>query len=147
MTNQPVHHVLYMFIKAGCPTEAQYWIRETLLRLYGSDFFPGDEDNGEMAAWFTLSAMGLYSLIPGTTAYLLGAPLFGGMRIQLPAGAFLNSISAGERSAAAVYVQSVEWNGQKLAALELDYNSIMQGGNLTFVMGSAPSSTYNLSPK
>ena len=38
MTNQPVHHVLYMFIKAGCPTEAQYWIRETLLRLYGSDF-------------------------------------------------------------------------------------------------------------
>lgn len=100
-----------------------------------------------MAAWFTLSAMGLYSLIPGTTAYLLGAPLFGGMRIQLPAGAFLNIISAGERSAAAVYVQSVEWNGQKLAALELDYNSIMQGGNLTFVMGSAPSSTYNLSPK
>ena len=76
--NQPVHHMLYMFMHNGygsaCSSKGQYYVRKTLLELYkpNSDMFPGDEDNGEMSAWFALSSIGLYNLSPGSGQYVLG---------------------------------------------------------------------------
>jgi len=72
--NQPVHHVLYMFAHAGCPSEGQRWIHHTLRTQYGPFGFAGDEDNGEMSSWYILSSLGLYSLVPGSGEYQLGAP-------------------------------------------------------------------------
>lgn len=75
--NQPVHHILYLFQHVGCGNEGQEFIRHTLENSYMSTGFPGDEDNGEMSAWYILSSLGLYSLVPGSLKYQIGAtPLF-----------------------------------------------------------------------
>jgi predicted alpha-1,2-mannosidase len=70
--NQPVHHVLYMFYHVGCGDEGQKWIRHTLDNSYTASGYPGDEDNGEMSAWYILSSIGLYSLVPGSLSYQVG---------------------------------------------------------------------------
>jgi predicted alpha-1,2-mannosidase len=75
-SNQPVHHVLYLFTLAGRPDLTQHWVRRVMDELYTSQHFPGDEDNGEMSAWFVLSALGFYPLCPGDPRYLLGIPRF-----------------------------------------------------------------------
>lgn len=72
--NQPVHHVMYLFAHAGCASSGQRWIRHVLNTQYTDSGFSGDEDNGEMSAWFILSSMGLYSLVPGSGKYQVGAP-------------------------------------------------------------------------
>eukprot|EP00981_Chlorochromonas_danica_P006127 scaffold1290_cov248-Ochromonas_danica.AAC.12 len=80
--NQPVHHMLYMHMIDGyqgpCSQQGRHWIHETLLNFYkpSADMFPGDEDNGEMGAWFVLSSLGLYELSPGSGMMVLGLPLF-----------------------------------------------------------------------
>lgn len=80
--NQPVHHMLYMHMIDGyqgpCSQQGRHWIHETLLNFYkaSTDMFPGDEDNGEMGAWFVLSSLGLYELSPGSGMIVLGLPLF-----------------------------------------------------------------------
>merc|ERR1719502_655360 len=61
--NQPVWHQLWMFSPAGCPARGQYWLRKITKEGYGSTYFTGDEDNGSMASWFLLAAMGIYQLV------------------------------------------------------------------------------------
>lgn len=70
--NQPVHHVLYMFAHVGCAKDGQQWLKKTLETQYTSDSFAGDEDNGEQSAWYILSSIGLYSLVPGSGEYQIG---------------------------------------------------------------------------
>jgi predicted alpha-1,2-mannosidase len=83
--NQPSHHILYMFAHAGCPLEGQRWLQYTLRALYGPQGFAGDEDNGEMSAWYVLSSIGLFALAPGSGTYQIGAaPLFRSVTIQRP---------------------------------------------------------------
>lgn len=72
--NQPVHHVLYMFAHVGCAQDGQRWLNHALETQYGVNGYAGDEDNGEMAAWYILSRLGLYSLVPGSGEYQLGVP-------------------------------------------------------------------------
>jgi putative alpha-1,2-mannosidase len=75
-----------MFAHAGCPLEGQRWLQHTLRTLYGPDGFAGDEDNGEMSAWYVLSSLGLFTLAPGSGSYQLGtAPLFRSVTIRRPA--------------------------------------------------------------
>jgi hypothetical protein len=73
-SNQPVHHALYLFACAGRPDLTQYWVRRVLTELYSPDRFAGDEDNGDMSAWYLFSALGLYPLCPGHPSYILGSP-------------------------------------------------------------------------
>ena len=75
-SNQPVHHVLYLFAAAGRPDLTQRWVRRVMDKMYGPgpDGFPGDEDNGEMASWFVLSALGLFPLCPGHAFLCAGKP-------------------------------------------------------------------------
>lgn len=156
--NQPVHHELYMFgAGAGCPGRTQYWVRETLTRLYTRDTFCGDEDNGEMASWYVLSALGLYGLAPGSTEFVLGSPLFGHVQVQLPgatagggssqgllgsassvAGGPVLDIVALNNSKTNMYVQSVTWNGNPVAGNSVEYSELRQGGRLEFTMGPSP---------
>lgn len=87
--NQPVHHMLYMHFFNGyaseCATQGRHYIRQTLTQLYraDADMFPGDEDNGEMGAWFVLSAIGLYERAPGSTDFEFGIPLFSHVKIDI----------------------------------------------------------------
>lgn len=79
--NQPVHHILYLFALLGDLPMTQKTVREVLERAYGEDFYAGDEDNGEQGSWYVLSALGLFSVTPGTRDYALGLPLFKHVRI------------------------------------------------------------------
>ena len=83
-SNQPVHHLLYLFPHAGRPDLAQLWVRKVMQNLYTPDTFAGDEDTGSMAAWFVLSALGFYPVCPGKPEYTLGSPLFPGQWCTYP---------------------------------------------------------------
>ena len=84
--NQPCHHLLYLFALLGEPATTQQLVRHVMDHHYGVDFYAGDEDNGEMGAWFVLSALGLYSIAPGASdKYVLGSPIFKHVAIHLPA--------------------------------------------------------------
>ena len=80
--NQPVHHILYLLFMLGDRRSGEEAIRRVIHKAYGTDFFAGDEDNGEQGAWFVLSALGLFSTTPGTPDYVLGTPLFRHVRIN-----------------------------------------------------------------
>jgi putative alpha-1,2-mannosidase len=81
--NQPVHHILYMFHHVGCRQEGEKWIHKVLEESYTDTGYPGDEDNGEMSAWYILSSIGLYSLVPGTLQYQISSsPLWDHVNID-----------------------------------------------------------------
>ena len=90
LNNQPAHHIPWMYAFTGAPHKAQRRIRDALVRGFtGSEIgqgYPGDEDNGEMSAWYVLSALGLYPLVPASGGFVFGAPLFATASIQLPGG-------------------------------------------------------------
>ena len=142
-SNQPVHHVLYLFACAGQPHKTQHWVRRVLAELYTPDTLPGDEDNGEMSAWYVLSALGFYPLCPGHPSYVLGSPLFQRAAVRLPSGATL-TIEAPENSAENVYVQGVRWNDAEHRALWIGHAALAGGGTLSFAMGNAPRTDVEL---
>lgn len=142
--NQPVHHMLYMFIASDaegfsgqCAQAGQSYLRRAQLELYrpGRSMFTGDEDNGQMSSWFLLSSMGLYALSPGSPDYVLGTPLFEEVHVPLEGGASLTVLAEGNsRTASAVH--RITWNGQDLpaGASTISYHTLMQGGELKFYM-------------
>jgi putative alpha-1,2-mannosidase len=83
-SNQPSHHILYVFTVAGRQDRTAHWTRRVMDELYTPDLFAGDEDTGSMAAWYILSSVGFYPLCPGKPEYILGAPLFPRATVHLP---------------------------------------------------------------
>lgn len=141
-SNQPSHHIIYMYDYAGQPWKTQDKVRDVLARLYvGSDIgqgYLGDEDNGEMSGWFVFSAMGFYPLRMGTPEYVIGAPYFPHMDIALENGKHI-VINAPEVSDSNRYVQSLRVNGQPWNKLTLPHALLAQGATLDFTMGPKPS--------
>ncbi|WP_077511818.1 GH92 family glycosyl hydrolase [Rhodanobacter sp. B05] len=141
-SNQPSHHIIYMYDFAGQPWKAQDKIRDALSRLYvGSEIgqgYPGDEDNGEMSAWYLFSAAGFYPLRMGTPAYVIGAPYFPHMDIALENGRHI-VIDAPAVSDSNRYIQSLRVNGQPWNRLTLPHALLAQGATLDFTMGPKPS--------
>jgi len=141
-SNQPSHHILYMYDVAGQPWKTQGKVRDALSRLYvGSDIgqgYPGDEDNGEMSAWYLFSAAGFYPLRMGTSEYVIGAPYFPHMDIALENGRHL-VIDAPAVSDVNRYVQSLRVNGQPWNRLTLPHALLAAGATLSFEMGPQPS--------
>ena len=141
-SNQPSHHIIYMYDYAGEPWKAQDKVRDVLSRLYlGSEIgqgYLGDEDNGEMSAWWLFSAAGFYPLRMGTPEYVIGAPYFPHMDITLENGKHI-VIDAPAVSDTNRYVQSLRVNGQPWTKLTLPHALLAQGAVLSFVMGPAPS--------
>jgi len=136
-SNQPVHHALYLFTAAGRPDRTQYWVHRVLTELYTPDVFPGDEDNGEMSAWYVLSALGIFPLCPGHPSWTLGAPLFNRARIQLPQGKAL-VIEAERTGANPIYAQRISLNGAEHAALWVDHATLAEGGVLRVTVTDTP---------
>ncbi|GAA4535493.1 GH92 family glycosyl hydrolase [Amycolatopsis samaneae] len=141
-SNQPSHHILYMYDYAGQPAKTQAKVREALSRLYtGSELgqgYAGDEDNGEMSAWYVFSALGFYPLQMGSPDYAIGSPLFTKATIHLAGGRDL-VINAPKNSAKNVYVQSLKVNGQPHTSTSLSQDLLARGGTLDFEMGPNPS--------
>lgn len=141
-SNQPSHHILYMYEYAGQPWKTQEKIREVLSRLYiGSEIgqgYAGDEDNGEMSAWYLFNAAGFYPLRMGTASYAIGAPYFKKMTIHLENGKDI-VINAPKVSDKNKYIQDMKLNGKSYNKLTLDHKDIADGATLDFEMGSTPS--------
>lgn len=142
-SNQPSHHVAYLYDAAGQPWKTQEKVREVLSRLYlGSEIgqgYPGDEDNGEMSAWYVFSALGFYPLVMGQGEYAVGAPLFTKATIHLENGRDL-VIKAPRNSARNLYVQSLRVNGRSWDSTALPHSLLAKGATLEFTMGPSPSS-------
>ncbi len=134
-SNQPSHHVLYVFAAAGRPDRTQYWVRRVMQELYTKDTFAGDEDTGSMAAWFLFSSLGFYPLCPGTTEYMLGSPLFDRATLHLPGGKKFVIESAGNR-ATTPYVRAVRLNGDTFNKPSIEHSAITKGGTLAFAMSA-----------
>ncbi|TYT23654.1 glycoside hydrolase family 92 protein [Luteimonas viscosa] len=141
-SNQPSHHIPWMYVAAGQPWKAQRISREVMRRLYlGSEIgqgYPGDEDNGEMSAWYLFSMMGLYPLRMGAPEYVIGSPAFDRVDLRLDNGRTL-SVVARNNGPENVYVQSLTLNGRPWDQAWLRHADIAQGGTLEFTMGPAPS--------
>jgi predicted alpha-1,2-mannosidase len=142
-SNQPSHHIIYMYDYAGQPYKTQALVREALSRLYlGSEIgqgYPGDEDNGEMSAWQIFGALGFYPLQMGSPSYVIGSPLFTRATVNLENGRKI-VINAHNNSATNVYIQSLRVDGRPYDKTYLPQDLLAKGATLDFTMGPRPSS-------
>ena len=137
--NQPVQHAIYLYNYIGQPWKAQYHVREVLNRLYnpGSKGYCGDEDNGQTSAWYVCSAMGFYPVCPGQPEYVVGAPLFPRVILNLPDNKVF-VIDARNNSDKNLYIDSAKLNGKKFTRNYLSYDDISAGGKLFLKMSAEP---------
>lgn len=140
--NQPIQHMPYLYNFAGQPWKTQYWVRETMDRMYtpAPDGYCGDEDNGQTSAWYVFSAMGFYPVCPGTDQYVLGTPLFQKTTLVLENGKEI-SINAPKNSASNKYVNALTLNGKTYSKNWLSHKELMQGAVLDFEMTDTPNKT------
>jgi len=137
--NQPIQHMIYLYNYAGQPWKTQYWIREVLDRLYTpqADGYCGDEDNGQTSAWYVFSAMGFYPVAPATPEYVIGAPLFKRITVNLENGNTIE-IRAPENGRENRYIQSIQWNGIPYGKNYFNYDDLQKGANISFDMINVP---------
>ena len=137
--NQPIQHMPYLYNFAGQPWKTQYWVRETMDRMYtpAPDGYCGDEDNGQTSAWYVFSAMGFYPVCPGTDQYVLGAPLFQKTTLRLQNGKEI-SINAPKNSDTNKYVDELTLNGKTYSKNWFSHKELMQGAVLDFEMSDTP---------
>jgi len=137
--NEPSHHVpyLYQYLGQGHKTEAL--VRRIMRELYhtGPAGLSGNEDAGQLSAWYLFSALGFYPVNPVSGDYVLGSPAVDSAHIQLENGRQL-LINTQNQAADHVYVQAVLWNGQLHNGFTISHQQLMQGGELTFIMSATP---------
>lgn len=140
--NQPIQHMIYLYSYAGQPWKTQYWIRQVMDRLYNSseNGYPGDEDQGGMSSWYVLSALGIYSVCPGTDEYVLGSPKFRKATITMEDGKKF-VIEAKGNGKDNVYIQNATLNGKEHTRNYIHYSDIVNGGVLELQMGNQPEKT------
>ncbi|GIZ14226.1 GH92 family glycosyl hydrolase [Capnocytophaga catalasegens] len=137
--NEPSHHIAYLFNKAGMPHRTQYWVNEILKTQYNTtpNGLAGNEDCGQMSAWYVWSSIGLYPMNPASGEYEIGRPLFPKAKINLPNGKTF-TIIAENVSAENMYIQSATLNGQLFEGFTISDETLKKGGELKFVMGAKP---------
>lgn len=139
--NEPSHHIAYLYNFTGAAYKTQAMVHRIMNEMYhdAPDGLAGNEDCGQMSAWYVLSALGFYPVTPGTTDFIIGTPLFPAATVQLENGRSF-AVSATGISAANFYVQSVSLNNAAHNRSYLSYFDIVKGGRMNFRMGSKPSS-------
>jgi len=145
--NEPSHHIAYLYAFAGQPWKTQMRVRHLLDSMYTArrDGLIGNEDCGQMSAWYVLSALGFYSVTPGQDAYVIGTPLFPRATIHLPNGHDF-TITAQGVSPASPYIQAAWLNSRPFQRSYLRHWEIVAGGDLTFRMGAEPETTWGVGP-
>ena len=138
--NEPSHHVIYMYNYAGCPDKAAPLLRKMLNEMYldQPDGLSGNEDVGQMSAWYILSSVGLYQVDPVGGRFVIGSPLFDKATVNVGAGKTF-TVVAKNNSDRNIYVQSARLNGKTLKNSYIEFNDIRHGGTLELLMGPKPS--------
>ena len=138
--NEPSHHVIYMYNYAGRPDKAAPLLRKMLNEMYldQPDGLSGNEDVGQMSAWYILSSVGLYQVDPVGGRFVIGSPLFDKATVNVGRGKTF-TVVAKNNSDKNIYVQSARLNGKTLKNSYVDFNDIRHGGTLELVMGPKPS--------
>lgn len=138
--NEPSHHVIYMYNYAGRPDKAAPLLRKMLNEMYldQPDGLSGNEDVGQMSAWYILSSVGLYQVDPVGGRFVIGSPLFDKATLNVGGGKTF-TVVAKNNSDKNIYVQSARLNGKTLKNSYVDFNDIRHGGTLELVMGPKPS--------
>ncbi len=141
--NEPGHQTIYLYAYAG-----QQWKTAEKARLIFKDMYKndpnglsGNEDCGQMSAWYILSSLGIYQVNPVNGCFVFGSPLFDEATIKLPGGKTFTFI-AENNAPENIYIQSVELNGQAYTKSYITYKQIMSGGTLTFKMGDKPNKAF-----
>lgn len=136
--NEPSHHMAYTYNYCGAPEKTQYFIDTILKTFYTNqpDGLSGNEDCGQMSAWYVLSSMGFYPVSPGSPTYTIGRPMMDHVKIQGENSAF--EINVLNNSPENKYVQSISWNGKAYQKLFITHQMIKEGGILEISMGAKP---------
>ncbi|MEY1638191.1 GH92 family glycosyl hydrolase [Tenuifilum osseticum] len=137
--NEPSHHVPYLYNWTDNPWKTQYWVRTICNLMYQPkpDGLSGNDDCGQMSAWYIFSALGFYPVAPASPNYAIGSPLVTKATIKLENGKTL-IISTQNQAKNNVYVQKVLLNGKPYSSYFLNHNDIASGGEITFIMGDKP---------
>jgi predicted alpha-1,2-mannosidase len=145
--NEPSHHTIYLYNYVGQPWKTAQRLREVMTTLYKADpdGLCGNEDVGQMSAWYILSSLGLYQVEPAGGRYVFGSPLFNSADVKM--GDKILHIVAHNNSAENIYIQSVRWNGQPYDKSYIDFKDLKQGGTLEFEMGAYPSDAFGVAPE
>ena len=138
--NEPSHHILYMYNYVGQSWKGADKIRYVLANLYHDDFdgLSGNEDVGQMSAWYILSSVGFYQVDPAGGRYVFGSPLFDEATLNVGNGKTFRVV-AHNNSSENKYIQSAKLNGKPYTRSYIDFKDIVRGGTLEFVMGNKPS--------
>ncbi len=145
--NEPSHHMAYLYSYAGQPWKTQEMTRRLLKEMYQPvpEGISGNEDCGQMSAWYVLSSLGLYSVCPGSTQFVLTSPLFPKTEITVAKGKTL-TIKANNPEEN-IYIQNVKLNGQTVPENFVTYQQLMEGGTLEFVLGNKPNTERGTAPE
>jgi predicted alpha-1,2-mannosidase len=137
--NQPVQHMIYLYNYSGEPWKAQYWIRESIDKLYSAapDGYCGDEDNGQTSAWYVFSALGFYPVCPGSGEYALGSPLFKNVTLNLYNGKKI-TVKAPDNGKSRRYVSSMSVNGKNYTKNYITHETLINGADISYKMSESP---------
>jgi predicted alpha-1,2-mannosidase len=137
--NQPIQHLVYLYNYSGQPWKSQQWAREIMDKLYAPtpDGYCGDEDNGQTSAWYVFSALGFYTVCPGTDQYILGSPLFRSATLKFENGKTLY-IKTNRNSDKSWYIQSMKVNGKIYDRNFLPHDLLLKGGDIEYEMSGNP---------
>ncbi|QNL48256.1 glycoside hydrolase family 92 protein [Olivibacter sp. SDN3] len=143
--NQPIQHMIYLYNYAGQPWKAQYWAREVMDKLYAAtpDGYCGDEDNGQTSAWYVFSALGFYTVCPGTDQYVIGSPLFQSVKLNLENGKQV-LIEAPGNNKDKRYISSVKVNGTEHTKNYLRHEDLTDGAKITFELSAQPNKSRGI---
>ena len=137
--NEPCHHITYLYNDLGKPWECQKWVRYVALHFYGPepDSLSGNDDCGQMSAWYIFNCLGFYPVCPASEVYALGSPCVPGLKVRLSDGGVLEMTTEGW-SPEAVYVKAAYLNGKRLTRPEIRYEDIKDGAAIHFEMSRKP---------
>lgn len=155
--NEPSHHIPYLYAWTSQPWKTQYWMREIINRMYRPEIrgLGGNDDCGQMSAWYIFSVLGFYPVCPGSDQYVFGAPYLEGATIALPNGNTLE-VKASGVSDKNRYVKRVLLRGKEYSKMYITHEDLLAGGTLEFVMASSPNKSrgrkatdkpYSMTPK
>lgn len=137
--NEPSHHIPYLYAWTSRPWKTQYWLREVMNRMYRPEIrgLGGNDDCGQMSAWYLFGVLGFYPVCPGTDQYVLGAPYLPYVKLSLPNGKIFEIKAEGVRDNKR-YVKKVLLNGKQHTKLYITHSDLLNGGSLEFIMDSKP---------
>lgn len=137
--NEPSHHIPYLYNWTGHPEKTQKTVRMIMDKMYLPEIngLCGNDDAGQMSAWYIFSALGFYPVTPGSEIYAIGSPLVVDALIQLPENRTLH-ITTKNQDPKNVYVKEIRWNGNPLSSPFINHFDLMAGGELEFTLSDKP---------